>query len=59
MLYEVNSSIAGRGVGTECDRNLNRLVSLLLLKSPLRHLDKIETEKIRLSERAQQGGRDI
>lgn len=59
VLYEVNSSIAGRGVGTKCGRNLNRLVSLLLLKSPLRRLDKIEREKIRLSERAQQGRRDI
>lgn len=59
MLYEVNSSIAGRGVGTKCGRNLNRLVSLLLLKSPLRRLDKIEREKIRLSERAQQGRRDV
>lgn len=45
-------------MGTKCGRNLNRLVSLLLLKSPLRRLDKIEREKIRLSERAQQGRRD-
>lgn len=46
-------------MGTKCGRNLNRLVSLLLLKSLLRRLDKIEREKIRLSERAQQGRRDV